>query len=455
MINKGRINKIKDGSPTKGPVVYWMSRDQRIDYNWALLFAYTEAREKDCPLVVVFCLVDNFLSASKRAYLFMFEGLKEVEIGLNDKGIDFVILLGNPVEKLPEFLKTIGASILITDFDPLKIKRFWKIEVSKQIEIPFYEVDTHNIVPCWLVSSKQEYGAYTIRRKINKNLKSYLDDFPNIKKLTSKKLFSNMTDWNVIYDKFEIKNEKVFFKSGSQEAKKRFKEFINYGLQYYSIKRNDPTVDGQSNLSPYLHFGQIASQYIAMTLFNSHLNTNDVNCFLEELIVRKELSDNFCLYNGDYDNFNGLPQWAKDSLLKHAKDKREYLYDENIFEKAQTHDDLWNAAQMEMVIKGKMHGYMRMYWAKKILQWSESPQEAIKIAVILNDKYSIDGRDPNGYAGILWSIGGLHDRAYNERAVFGKIRYMSYEGCKRKFKVNDYIDKWTKEVLIDKSPNCR
>ncbi len=167
--------------------------------------------------------------------------------------------------------------------------------------------------------------------------------------------------------------------------------------------------------------------------------------FLDELIVRKELSDNYCLYEENYDNFSGLPDWAKNSLKKHQKDKRKYVYKTEDFESARTHDPLWNAAQRQMCNEGKMHGYLRMYWAKKILEWTETPEEAISIAIYLNDKYELDGRDPNGYTGIMWSIGGLHDRPWKERDVYGKIRYMSYEGCKRKFDVERVIKRYGKD----------
>jgi deoxyribodipyrimidine photo-lyase len=198
-------------------------------------------------------------------------------------------------------------------------------------------------------------------------------------------------------------------------------------------------LDGQSNLSPYLHFGQISAQRIALEVHKSDVPYRDREAFLEELIVRRELSDNYCLYNSDYDRVSGFPRWARESLQKHGKDRREYLYSTETFEQALTHDALWNAAQKEMVCRGKMHGYMRMYWAKKILEWSASPEMALETAIYLNDRYELDGRDPNGYAGIAWSIGGVHDRAWNERPVFGKVRYMSYNGCRGKFDINAYI----------------
>ena len=207
----------------------------------------------------------------------------------------------------------------------------------------------------------------------------------------------------------------------------------------YSTLRNDPNESGQSNLSPYLHFGQLSAQRVAIEVMKSPASDEDKSAFLEELIVRRELSDNFCFYNPHYDATEGFPNWAKETHRIHSDDKREHTYALKEFEQGKTHDPLWNAAQMELVITGKMHGYMRMYWAKKILEWTSNPEEAMRFSIYLNDKYSLDGRDPNGYAGIAWSIGGVHDRAWGERSVFGKIRYMNYNGCKRKFDVAKYI----------------
>ena len=212
-------------------------------------------------------------------------------------------------------------------------------------------------------------------------------------------------------------------------------------MDNYNNKRNDPSLDGQSGLSPYLHFGQISAQRVALEVQKTTINFHAQEAFLEELIIRRELSDNYCYYNADYDNFNGFPDWAKKTITEHRQDKRDYLYSLEEFENGKTHDKLWNAAQLEMVKTGKMHGFMRMYWVKKILEWSLSPEKSMKTAVYLNDKYELDGCDPNGYAGIAWSIGGMHDRAWGEREIFGKIRYMNYNGCKRKFDIDKYIDK--------------
>ena len=188
-----------------------------------------------------------------------------------------------------------------------------------------------------------------------------------------------------------------------------------------------------------MHFGQISAQRVALTVQQFYQTFSSSKVFLEELIVRRELADNFCYFNTNYDSFNGFHNWAKETLNKHRNDKREFVYSLRDFENANTHEDLWNAAQKELLVTGKMHGYMRMYWAKKILEWTKSPEEALQISIYLNDKYELDGRDPNGYVGCAWSIGGVHDRAWKERKILGKIRYMNKNGAMRKFDVKAYI----------------
>ena len=437
---KKRVRKLRDSaSRKKGPVVYWMSRDQRVRNNWALLAAQQLAADQHRALSVAFCLVPEFLGATIRQYKFMIEGLKEVEQGLHEKSIPFHLLSGKPEEQIPRFVEDIEASALVADFDPLRIKMKWKEDVLKKTRIPFYEVDAHNIVPCWIASQKQEFAARTIRGKIKKLLPQFLTSFPQLKtQKNGEKLPDN--DWDSVEKILKIDfsvPEIEWIKPGEKQAQKMLKNFIENKLSRYPDESNDPTQNAVSDLSPYIHFGQLSAQKAALEV--RKLGKKGRENFLEELIIRRELSDNFCFYNPDYDEFEGFPDWARKTLDEHRRDPREYLYSLKEFEAGQTHDELWNAAQMEMVKKGKMHGYMRMYWAKKILEWTESPEEALKAAIYLNDKYELDGRDPNGYVGISWSIGGVHDRAWGERPVFGKIRYMSYNGCKSKFDVNKYI----------------
>lgn len=441
--NRHRVRELKNGElKRRGPVVYWMSRDQRIADNWALIYAKLKANELGVPLNVVFSLAPSFPSANIRHYHFMLKGLAEVEKRLADEGTPFSLLRGDPTEQLWEYAQKVEASLIVSDFDPLRVKVEWKLQLNKRINIPHHEVDAHNVVPCWYASPKLEFGAYTIRPKIKKHLPAFLTEYPLVNIKNKSQPNSNLIRWHEVMvwlnASDEVKPVKQF-KPGEDAARKVLSDFIRYKLTGYAEKRNDPTLNWQSDLSPYLHFGQISAQRVAIEVLKANAPETDKQALLEELIVRRELSDNFCLYNPAYARFAGFPDWAKETHRIHRFDVREYLYTLEEFEIAHTHDPLWNAAQLQMVNTGKMHGYMRMYWAKKILEWTTCPEEALRFAIYLNDKYSLDGRDPNGYTGIAWSIGGVHDRAWPERPVFGKIRYMNFEGCKRKFDVNEYI----------------
>ena len=441
-----RIRLVKKGNDTGGPVIYWMTREQRVTDNWALLLAQNIAVEHKRALVVVFCLVPDYPGANIRHYGFMLKGLQEVEQKLQKLKIPFVLLQGTPPEILPGYLARIKGSFLVTDFDPLKIKRSWQQAVAAGMEGSFYVVDGHNIVPCWHASPKQEYGAYTLRPRINKLLPDFLCDFPTLvpHPAGSNKVFAAPVDWHKVYSNVADHSvqEVDWLMPGEKAANESIRGFLKNGLQTYNQKRNDPNLDGQSNISPYLHFGHIAPQRVALLVNEARVQTEEKEAFLEELIVRRELADNFCCYNENYDRFEGFPDWARKTLDAHRSDRREYQYSLDTFEHCKTHDELWNAAQRQMMERGKMHGYLRMYWAKKILEWSASPEEAIEIALYLNDRYELDGRDPNGFAGIAWSIGGVHDRAWQERPILGKVRYMSYAGCARKFDVKQYVARW-------------
>jgi deoxyribodipyrimidine photo-lyase len=415
-----------------------MSRDQRTADNWALLFAQELALQRKAPLIVVFCLVSSYLRASNQHFKFMTDGLKLCESKLLKKQIPFVLVKGKPEQAIPIFIEKNGIGTLVCDFSPLKINRQWKARVNRSIEIPFYEVDAHNIVPCWVASQKAEYAARTFRPKIHRALKEFLQEFPLLKKHPHPAGLKISNSWKDIGAQ-EIHS--YFPQSGEDAALREMGRFLRHRLASYGKNRNDPAVPGQSNLSPYLHFGQISGQRVALEVRRKPKSFSSSAVFLEELVVRRELSDNFCYYNRRYDSFDGFPDWAKSTLNKHRKDTRPYLYNRKELERAKTHDDLWNAAQMEMVLTGKMHGYLRMYWAKKILEWTPSPEIALKTAIYLNDKYELDGRDPNGYTGIAWSIGGVHDRPWFERSVFGTIRYMSHNGCKKKFDVRAYVNR--------------
>jgi len=442
MILQERIKNLNTIALQPGPLIYWMSRDQRVHNNWALLYAQQLAFERKVPFAVVFTLVPQFLDATIRQYDFMVRGLQEIDKTLSHYGIPFILLIGSPPRSLHKFIHENSIGGVVADFSPLRIHRSWKSALVKSEKIPIYEVDAHNIVPCWEASQKLEYGAYTLRPKIHRVLNRFMDDFPSLKKHPypwTKRVVS--IDFKKAYQSFRVDRSVPpvgWLAPGERAAQNVMKIFIKERLGRFHSHRNDPTMNYQSDLSPYLHFGHISAQRIALEVRKMRNASESSDAFLEELIIRKELSDNYCFYNDHYDSMKGFPVWAQKTLAIHQSDKREYLYTAEQFEHARTHDPLWNAAQHEMVHTGKMHGYMRMYWAKKILEWTRTTEEALWTAIYLNDTYELDGRDPNGYAGIAWSIGGVHDRAWGERPIFGKIRYMSADGCKRKFDVATY-----------------
>ena len=441
-IDPARTKVRRSGAFSGKSVLYWMSRDKRVDDNWALLAAQSVALNKKVPLIVCFQYLGHFPEANIRQYGFLLKGLLELKNKLENLNIEFILSQGRSSEVIPRIIDDKLVGTIITDYSPLRVYKKRVSKVLNRTKIPFYQIDAHNIVPVWKASPKKEYAAYTIRKKIHDNLDQFLTDYPSL----IKHPHGNIRKDDILYDnivkglKIDFSVQEVDWLVPGEIAAKNKLDLLHDSLAGYDERRNDPTKDALSNLSPYFHFGHISPQRVALDIKNSSLSEQDKNSFLEEMIVRRELSDNFCEYEPNYDYFEGFHDWAKKTLNEHRNDEREYLYPKEQFEHADTHDPLWNAAQNQMMNKGKMHGYMRMYWAKKILEWSPNPEEAMQVAIDLNDKYELDGRDPNGYAGIAWSIGGIHDRAWFERPVYGKIRYMNYNGCKSKFNVKRYIE---------------
>ena len=441
-IDPARTKVLRKGAFSGESVLYWMSRDKRVDDNWALLAAQSVALNNKVPLIVCFQYLGHFPEANIRQYGFQLKGLLELKNKLESLNIEFILSQGRASEVIPRIIDEKVVGTIITDYSPLKVYKKRVSKVLNRTKIPFYQIDAHNIVPVWKASPKKEYAAYTIRKKIHDNLDQFLTDYPSL----IKHPYGNIRKDGILYDnivkglKIDFSVQEVDWLVPGEIAAKNKLDLLHDSLAGYDERRNDPTKDALSNLSPYFHFGHISPQRVALDIKNSSLPEQDKNSFLEEMIVRRELSDNFCEYEPNYDYFEGFHDWAKKTLNEHRNDEREYLYPKEQFEHADTHDPLWNAAQNQMMNKGKMHGYMRMYWAKKILEWSPNPEEAMQVAIDLNDKYELDGRDPNGYAGIAWSIGGIHDRAWFERPVYGKIRYMNYNGCKSKFNVKRYIE---------------
>ena len=444
MIQPERIKSLNSKDQRQGKyVLYWMQAAQRAEYNHALEYSIRRANELKKPVLVSFGITDNWPAGNLRHYYFMLEGLKEVQQDLRSKGIQMVIRHESPDSAVIKLAK--DASLVVVDGGQLRIQRKWRRNVSVKIACPLYEVETNLIVPVEEASSKENFSAGTFRPRITKKLDYYLAPLkhskPKLDSLSFKfKTFNidniDKTISQLNIDRSVSKVDK--FVGGPNQAKCIFNSFLRNKLDNFSKLRNDPSENCVSNMSPYLHFGQISPLYIALKVLKTSSAGKD--SYLEELIVRRELSHNFVFYNKHYDTFKCLPPWAERTLNFHRRDKRQYLYSVEQFEKTHTHDSYWNAAQKELVITGKMHGYMRMYWGKKILEWSKDPRSGFKTALYLNNKYELDGRGPNAFAGVAWCFG-KHDRAWSERPVFGKIRYMNAAGLKRKFDIESYVNK--------------
>ena len=440
-----------------------MQASARAEYNHALEYAIRKSNELKKTLIVIFVLTHDFPGANARHYHFMLEGLFETQKALLKRGIKMAVIIGNP----PDIAASISreACVAITDMGYLKIQRQWRREAAEKMKCSLIQIESDAVVPVETASEKEEFAARTIRPKITKLLGKFIaplnetklgipsaainiksNEYSNIiKKSGGEIIFSPSGDHGIgaIIKKLGADlsvKPSVFYHGGASAAHELLKKFIEYKLDDYADLRNDPSLDFLSNMSPYLHFGQISPLYIALKIKESKKKKTAVETYLEEILVRRELSMNFCHYNDNYDSFEGLPDWVLKNFSERGNDPREYVYTPEEFEKAMTHDHYWNAAQLEMAATGKMHNYMRMYWGKKIIEWSESPREAFKIAIYLNDKYELDGRDPNGFTGVAWCFG-KHDRPWTRRPIFGSARYMNENGLKRKFDIEAYVKK--------------
>jgi deoxyribodipyrimidine photo-lyase len=425
-------------------VVYWMQRSQRARDNPALNVAIEAANALGKPAVVFFGLRSAAHHANYRHYQFMVEGLGEVAVGLRQRSVGFVLRRA-PDHAIQRFCAEAKPCLVIGDEDPQRRAEKGRVRAAKDIKAPFWTVDADVMVPTRLLG-KEHYAARTIRPKLQALLPTFFKPLTNPRAHVAWRQRDPLRSLDPGADllaKFPIDRSVApvsAFHGGSAAAKRALTDFLSARLSGYATSRNKPEIDGTSQISPYLHFGQIGPHTVAMAVRDAQAPAADRKAFLEEFIVRRELAINFVRYNPRYDSFDASEPWADRSLRHHIADERKYIYTEAQLENAETHDSLWNAAQQQMVLTGWMHGYLRMYWAKKILEWSPSPAEAFDIAVRLNDRYQLDGRDPNGYAGIAWAIVGKHDRAWGpERPVYGKIRYMSYDSTSRKFNSKAYI----------------
>lgn len=443
-----RVTVRTPGTPdTAGEaVVYWMQRAQRARDNPALDTAIELGNLLHKPVVVFFAITPFVTRANLRHYLFLAEGLPDLADGLRARHVGFE-LRSYPDHRLLRFLTGLKPALLIGDENPLRQQERWRERVAEEVRVPFWTVDADAVVPSALIETEQ-YAARTIRPRLHKHLADFLAARPEVNAHVPYGRPSA-----VVPAAAELLAPLPLDRSvgkgaphgGRAAGLEQLRHFLTHGLGGYDSRRNHPEVDGTSRLSPYLHFGQLGPREVARAIQTSDAPPGSVEAYLEQLIVRRELAVNYVRYNDTYDRLDGCERWARQTLRQHRFDTRPQVYSAAQFEAAETHDPLWNAAQRQMVTTGWMHGYVRMYWAKKILEWSASPEEAFETAVTLNDRYELDGRDPNGYGNIAWAIGGKHDRPWPPRPVYGTIRSMSFASTSRKFDSASYIEQYGRD----------
>ena len=445
-----RVRVRRSGSPDPDGrcVVYWMQRAPRAADNPALDVAIAAGNALRKPVVAFFGLHAFIERANLRHYRFLVEGLPELAEGLARRGVGFV-LRRSPDHALLPFLDEVKPALVVGDENPLRQTEGWRQRMAGALRVPLWTVDADVIVPSALLL-KEQYAARTIRPRIHARLSEFLLTPRGPRAAVAWRMPRGLTRLRpslAVLDGFPCDRSVgpvSGVKGGRTEGLRRLRAFVRRRLDAYDEDRNHPERDGTSGISPYLHFGQLGPREVARAVSDAEGSHPGTDAFLEQLIVRRELAVNFVTFNPRYDSLDACEPWALRTLRRHARDRRPVLYTADQLEAAETHDPLWNTAQRQMVETGWMHGYVRMYWAKKILEWTRRPDEAFDLAVVLNDRYLLDGRDPNGYANIAWAIGGKHDRPWPERPVTGTIRWMSFASTSRKFNAREYIDRWPK-----------
>lgn len=428
-------------------VVYWMQRAQRGVDNAALDTAIHVGNELGLPVVVFFSAIANFPNANLRHYVFLQQGLRDVEDDLAERGVGFVVRRP-PDNSLERFAVEVGAALIIGDENPTREPERWRKVLAGRLRIPYWTVDADVVVPSKLFQ-KGYYALHHFRPKLDAELPRFLTapvQPQPVKQWNGPALDHFVLDADITQGWRQLDRSVLpveTFRGGSRAAMQRMQHFIDHQLNGYEQSRRHPEQEGTSQLSPYLHFGHISPLTIALAAQRAveqrTVSQTSYDAYIDELIGWRELSVNFVRHTANYDTIECADPWAAQTLREHVRDRRDPLYTLEQMEKAETYDELWNASQFQMVRYGWMHNILRMYWAKKILEWSPNPAKAFEYAVYLNDKYEMDGREPGGYAGIAWAIAGKFDRAWGERPIFGKIRYMSAASTGRKFNSKRYI----------------
>jgi deoxyribodipyrimidine photo-lyase len=448
-------------------VLYWMQAAPRVPDNPALRYAARQADLLGLPLLCAFGLTPRYPEATLRHYVFLLEGLAETAAALEALGIRLAVLLEEPDRAALRLGRR--AAMIVTDRGYLRHQRVWRETVAERAGCPVVQVEGEAVLPVEQVSGKAEWAAASFRPKVRRLLAEHLPwaavdpgigarrppaapraprpprrDSLGLRLEAPVLSAAELTGGPAAPVLKRLRPDPTVppvegLHGGTSRALARLRRFVRGPLAEYHLAVDNPGTNLQSGLGPYLHFGQISPLTVARAVAGARgVQEGARAAFLEQLIVRRELSFNMAYYDPAYDRYESLPAWARGTLARHARDHRPHLYDRARLERADTHDPYWNAAMREARSTGIMHGYMRMYWGKKILEWSETPQQAFAAALFLNNRWFLDGRDPNSFAGVAWCFG-RHDRPWPERPVFGTVRAMVASGLERKFDMAGYL----------------
>ncbi|MCJ2059578.1 deoxyribodipyrimidine photo-lyase [Methylobacterium sp. J-048] len=445
-----RIRVLNDVEPRKDGryVLYLLQQANRAQFNPALEFAIEEANRLDLPVVACFGLLDGksgFPEANARHYAFLLQGLADAKAGLEKRGIGFVMRKCAPAKIAIDLAE--AAALLVLDRGYLAIQKGWYREIAKAVTTRIVQVEGDVVVPVETASNKHEFAARTLRPKLNRLWDPFIADLKPRKLKHAAKAATpegeiDVSDPEAVLAGMSL--DRVVgpvkrFIGGETEARKRLKAFLKDGFEGYGNGRNRPEAAAASHMSPFLHFGQISPVEIALAVRAAKAgDDDDRGAYLEELIVRRELAMNHVFYTAGYDDYDkAVPDWARKTLAEQADDKRPHAYSEEQLAAGETHDLYWNAAMREMRETGYMHNQLRMYWGKKILEWSPSPKEGFARTLRLNNRYFLDGRDANSFTNVAW-VYGLHDRPWQRRPIFGTVRYQS-ENSLKKFDAKGYV----------------
>lgn len=441
-----RVEILRDGETATKPacVLLWVQRTKRATGSHAANLAVELADELDLPVVAGFALAPGYPEATLRAYQFMAEGLAELPDAFARRGIGWELVVGEPPDVIPALAKRLGAALIVTDLDPLRVGRGWRAAIARTIDVPLVQVDSDTIVPSSLFP-QAEFAPRTIRPKLLKRLDEFLRPIPDPKpKQTSEHREGPDPLREIARPGFALDRDvgpSNILTGGATEAERWLTRFLDRGLPQYDTVRDRSDLDETSHLSPYLHYGQIGPTEIVLAA-RERISGEHYDSLLDEILVQRELSINYALRVPDYDHYQGLPEWGRRELEQHADDPRPVTYTVDQLAASETHDDLWNAAQRQMVVEGFLNNRLRLYWGKQIVLWSRTPREAWDNVVHLNNTYFVCGRDANSYANIAWVVGGRHDRPFPaDRPITGTIRPMTIAAMKRSFRPQDYIDR--------------